>query len=88
MPLLFQVIAVGGPQPQSTVQFSIVNSDISSVSSSGLLEALALGTTRVVGKAVGVDPLTGESVVYSQVCNCPVTARVCVCVCVCVCINL
>ncbi|XP_070200007.1 nuclear pore membrane glycoprotein 210-like [Littorina saxatilis] len=62
----FQVIAVGGPQPQSTVQFSIANSDISSVSSSGLLEALSLGTTRVVGKAVGVDPLTGASVDYSQ----------------------
>ncbi|KAK7447124.1 hypothetical protein BaRGS_00040214 [Batillaria attramentaria] len=62
----FQVIATGGPQPQSNVQFSILDSGISSVSSSGLLEALSLGTTRVVGKAVGVDPLTGESVVYSQ----------------------
>ena len=65
--LLLQVIAMGGPQPQSTVQFSIDDSDISSVSSSGLLEALALGTTRVVGKAVGVDPISGETVVYSQV---------------------
>ncbi|XP_076471495.1 nuclear pore membrane glycoprotein 210-like [Babylonia areolata] len=62
----FQVIAVGGPQPQSTVQFSIDNSDVSSVSSSGLLEALTLGWTRVVGRAVGVDPMTGHTIVYSQ----------------------
>ena len=85
VPLLLQVIAVGGPQPQSTVQFTIANSDISSVSSSGLLEALTLGTTRVVGKAVGVDPLTGESLVYSQV---GVLSSCCVCVCVCVCVFL
>nr|KAG5685485.1 hypothetical protein BaRGS_003378 [Batillaria attramentaria] len=65
-PKPIEVIATGGPQPQSNVQFSILDSGISSVSSSGLLEALSLGTTRVVGKAVGVDPLTGESVVYSQ----------------------
>ena len=62
-----QVLAVGGPQPQSTVQFSIDDSDISTVSSSGLLEAMSLGTTKVIGKAVGVDSLTGEPVVYSQV---------------------
>ncbi|XP_041366942.1 nuclear pore membrane glycoprotein 210-like [Gigantopelta aegis] len=62
----FKVLAVGGPQPQSTVEFSIVDGKISSVSSNGLLEALTLGTTRVIGKAVGNDPLTGELVVYSQ----------------------
>ncbi|KAL8601946.1 hypothetical protein ACOMHN_008438 [Nucella lapillus] len=62
----FQVIAVGGPQPQSTVQFSIKDSSVSSVSSSGLLDALTLGVTRVVGKAVGVDTLTGQTIVYSQ----------------------
>jgi hypothetical protein len=49
------------------VQFSIEDFGISSVSTTGLLEALALGTTKVVGKAVGVDSLTGEPVVYSQV---------------------
>ncbi|XP_067655062.1 nuclear pore membrane glycoprotein 210-like isoform X1 [Haliotis asinina] len=62
----FQVRATGGPQPQSTIEFSIIDSTISSVSSSGLLEGLELGTTRVVGKAVGTDPITGETVVYSQ----------------------
>ncbi|XP_071099780.1 nuclear pore membrane glycoprotein 210-like isoform X2 [Haliotis cracherodii] len=62
----FQVRAMGGPQPQSTIEFSVMDSSISTVASSGLLEGLELGTTRVVGKAVGTDPITGETVVYSQ----------------------
>ena len=59
--------AFGGPQPESTVEYSIADSDISSVSSNGLTTALALGDTRVIGKAVGLDAVTGEKIVYSQV---------------------
>ncbi|KAL4239760.1 hypothetical protein ACF0H5_000563 [Mactra antiquata] len=63
---LFQVLSRGGPSPQCTVLFNIKNSDIATVSSSGLLDGQALGTTRVVGQAVGQDPETGETVIYSQ----------------------
>ena len=63
----FQVLSRGGPSPQCTVVYHIINDKIASVSSSGLLDALALGTTRVTGQAVGQDPETGESVIYSQV---------------------
>jgi hypothetical protein len=60
-------LSKGGPTPQCTVEFSIKNSKISTVSSSGMLEALVLGSTTVIGQAVGQDPETGERVVYSQV---------------------
>ncbi|RUS72155.1 hypothetical protein EGW08_020082, partial [Elysia chlorotica] len=61
-----QVLAFGGPQPQSNVEFSILDSRISTVTGGGMLEAMEIGSTRVVGRAVGTDPITGEKVVYSQ----------------------
>ncbi|XP_053384665.1 nuclear pore membrane glycoprotein 210-like [Mercenaria mercenaria] len=61
---LFQVLSRGGPRPQCTVLFSIKNSKIATVSSSGLLDGQSLGTTRVIGQAVGQDPETGETVIY------------------------
>ena len=63
---LFQVTAYGGPQPQSNIEYSIGDQDIADISSSGLVDALELGHTRVIGKAVGYDD-TGRTVVYSQV---------------------
>ncbi|XP_062607902.1 nuclear pore membrane glycoprotein 210-like [Saccostrea cucullata] len=62
----FQVLSKGGPTPQCTVLFSIKDSRIADVSSSGLLDAQNLGTTRVLGQAVGQDPETGETIIYSQ----------------------
>ncbi|XP_071946091.1 nuclear pore membrane glycoprotein 210-like [Antedon mediterranea] len=62
---LFQVRSTGGPQPQSLVEFSIGQQRIASISSSGIVEALNLGHTRVTGKAVGSDE-NGGSVVYSE----------------------
>lgn len=62
----YQVLATGGPRPQGTVEFHMINSAKASVSSIGLLEALELGSTRVVGRAVGHHPDTNEPVVYSE----------------------
>lgn len=64
---LLQVLSRGGPRPQCTVVFSIRDSSIATVSSSGLLDGQSLGSTRVIGQAVGQDPETGETVIYSQV---------------------
>ncbi|XP_052218938.1 nuclear pore membrane glycoprotein 210-like isoform X2 [Dreissena polymorpha] len=63
---LFQVLSRGGPRPQSTVVFTIKDSHVSTVTSSGLLDARSLGATKVIGQALGKDPETGETVVYSQ----------------------
>jgi len=62
-----QVLSRGGPRPQCTVVYSIRDNSVSTVSSSGLLDGQALGTTQVIGQAVGQDPETGETVIYSQV---------------------
>ncbi len=63
-----QVTAYGGPQPQSTIEYSIGNRDIAGISSSGLIDGVEIGHTVVVGKAVGYDSDTGQAIVYSQVC--------------------
>lgn len=65
--LVYQVLSKGGSTPQCTVLFSIRDSNIADVSSSGLLDAQNLGTTTVLGQAVGQDPETGETIIYSQV---------------------
>ena len=58
--------ATGGPQPQSTVEFSIHNDDVAGISISGLIDARAVGQTRVVGRAVGYEAESGRRIVYSQ----------------------
>ena len=61
------MLAFGGPQPQSNVEFSILDSQVSAVSRGGMLDAKEIGVTKVIGRAVGTDSSTGETVVYSQV---------------------
>ncbi|XP_074660511.1 nuclear pore membrane glycoprotein 210-like [Tubulanus polymorphus] len=63
---LFQVTSYGGPQPQSTIEYTIQSTDVAKVSNGGLIEALELGNTTVIGRAVGVDPETGDKIIYSQ----------------------
>lgn len=63
----FQVSSTGGPQPQAHIEFSMQAGSIASVSSAGLVEALQLGNTTLVGRAVGTDPESGTLTVYSQV---------------------
>lgn len=57
----FEVSVTGGPQPESTLEFSTSNSNIASVGSSGLLEAKTLGTFSLTSKSVGHN-----NIVYSQ----------------------
>ena len=58
--------AHGGPQPQSTIEFSIHNEDVADISNSGLIDAQAIGQTRVIGRAVGYEAESGRRIVYSQ----------------------
>jgi hypothetical protein len=62
-----QVLAVGGPQPESTVEYVMDDGEIALVSSNGLITAMALGDTRLIGRAVGQDPINGKEIIYSQV---------------------
>ena len=61
-----KVLAFGGPQPESTIEFTI-NSKVADISSTGTLDAMALGYAEVTGYAVGYDEDTGNKIVYSSV---------------------
>ncbi|XP_064601442.1 nuclear pore membrane glycoprotein 210-like [Liolophura sinensis] len=63
---VINVYASGGPSPSSSIEFYMTDEDTAQVSAGGLLTALELGVTQVIGKAVGHDPATGELIVYSQ----------------------
>ena len=58
--------ASGGPQPESTIEFAVVNDTVTTVTGAGLLAGVELGTTKVRGRAVGVDQNNGFTI-YSQV---------------------
>ena len=51
----------------SSVDYSIDDSSVGQISSSGLITALQLGQTVVTAKSTGIDPDTGKKNVYSQV---------------------
>lgn len=64
-----QVQAVGGPHPQSSIEYSLSRGReaIATVSSSsGLVEATSTGSIRIRAQAVGVDEETGQRIVYSE----------------------
>ena len=67
---VFQLMAIGGPQPQSDIEFAIAADDVAKVSSGGLIDALGLGVVKVKGYAVGVSGESGEVIVYSEVSAC------------------
>lgn len=62
------VLAVGGPQPQSSIEYSLYDTDgrVATISGSGLIEARAIGSVKVVAQAVGVEESSGNRIVYSE----------------------
>ncbi len=62
----FQVRVVGGPQPDSTLEFALANSKVAENRGVGLVEALTLGSTRLVARAVGVNKVTKKKITYSE----------------------
>ena len=65
--VLQQVLASGGPQPESSIEFNIGDKKIGSITMEhGVIEALSLGTTMVTARAVGYD-VHSKLIVYSQV---------------------
>ena len=59
---ILEVVVSGGPQPDSVVEFSSVHEDIARVSKVGLIEAVSIGSTRLVARAIS---LTSKQV-YSE----------------------
>ncbi|XP_019637955.1 PREDICTED: nuclear pore membrane glycoprotein 210-like [Branchiostoma belcheri] len=63
---VFQVVAIGGPQPLADIVYSIGNRDIATIDRSGLIEAVAVGDTVVTGVAQTEDPESRATVTCSQ----------------------
>ncbi|XP_006901438.1 PREDICTED: nuclear pore membrane glycoprotein 210 [Elephantulus edwardii] len=61
-----QITSEGGPQPQSNILFSISDASLAAVSSTGLVQGLAVGNGTVEGVVQAVDAETGKVVVVSQ----------------------
>ena len=63
---ILQVLASGGPQPESTVEFAIKNITVGAISQNGVIEAKVIGQTLIGARAVGFDSQS-RHVIYSQV---------------------
>jgi len=61
------VHSTGGPRAHSTTVYSVDNRTVAEVSNAGLITAMVVGTTRVVGKAQGYDQESASEIVYSSV---------------------
>ena len=60
------MLASGGPQPESTTEFSIADSTVGAISQNGVIEARVIGQTTIHARAVGFDAQS-RHVVYSRV---------------------
>jgi len=61
-----QVLASGGPQPESTILFYHENATIGIISQNGVIEARTIGQTVIGARSVGFDAHS-RRVVYSEV---------------------
>ncbi|RZF35031.1 hypothetical protein LSTR_LSTR009623 [Laodelphax striatellus] len=62
----FQLSYIGGPQPDSTLEFLSTETAIAKVSSIGLIEGNRFGDISVHGMAVGLNKMTGSQIIYSK----------------------
>ncbi|XP_054278791.1 nuclear pore membrane glycoprotein 210-like [Macrosteles quadrilineatus] len=63
---LFQLTTVGGPKPDTAMEFTSSDSTIAKVNGAGLIEAQRVGDMTVTGSAIGYYKSTGSKVVYSK----------------------
>uniref|UniRef100_A0A8C3BL98 Nucleoporin 210 like n=1 Tax=Cairina moschata TaxID=8855 RepID=A0A8C3BL98_CAIMO len=61
-----QVMSEGGPQPQSSIHFSVTNSSVAEVNQLGQVTARTVGTTTIQGAIRVVSEDTGGVTVFSQ----------------------
>lgn len=59
-----EITSKGGPK-SSNVIYSVANSEIVTIDGS-IVEGLKIGKTKVVGKSVGVNPIDGKQVTYTE----------------------
>ena len=64
--MLIQIRSSGGPKPQATILYTISNVTVATVDDAGILEARVPGVAIVTGKAQSIDPISGQTLTYSQ----------------------
>lgn len=60
-----QITSKGGPYPDVNIVYSIQNGDIASIDT-GIVHALKLGRTKVVGRSIGLNPINNKQMIYSE----------------------
>ncbi|KAM4017480.1 nuclear pore membrane glycoprotein 210-like [Anomaloglossus baeobatrachus] len=63
---MMQVTSEGGPQPQSIIQFSILNDSVATINEVGQVTGLAIGTTKIIGTIQATREDNGQPMVFSQ----------------------
>uniref|UniRef100_A0A182Q5Y5 BIG2 domain-containing protein n=1 Tax=Anopheles farauti TaxID=69004 RepID=A0A182Q5Y5_9DIPT len=60
-----QIYSKGGPTPDTNIVYSVQNVDVIDIES-GAASGLKIGRSKVTGRCVGVNPTTGEQIVFSE----------------------
>lgn len=63
---VLQYSSKGGPQPDSHIEYSVKDKTTAEVGPNGILKGLKLGTTTIMARAVGVNPTTGQKIIYTE----------------------
>lgn len=61
-----QLTVQGGPQPDINLEYLVQFENVIEVSQSGLVKALSLGLTKVIGRSIGICPYTNEKMIHGQ----------------------
>lgn len=61
-----QLMIQGGPLPDANIEYVTLNEKIIEVVSNGLIKGVAIGTSSITARSVGVCPSTGEKIIHSQ----------------------
>lgn len=56
----------GGPQPTPHLEYSIKNPETAQITNNGIIKGVAVGKTRVMARALGTNPTTGQRVIYTE----------------------
>lgn len=63
------LIVTGGPSVGLQLEFSVSRQGFVQVSELGVVEGEKIGHTQLTGRAVGVSKVTGNKIIFSEVCN-------------------
>lgn len=60
-----QIYSKGGPYPDVNIIYSVKNNEIATIDST-LVHAQKLGHTKVTGHCIGINPINGNQIIYSE----------------------